>query len=164
MIKLLVLDIDGCMSDGNITYDENGIENKSFNVKDGLGIVTWIKLGGEVAIITGRDSKIVARRARELGVVHIFQGVKKKKETLANLLHVLGITPQEVAAIGDDLNDLGMLQFVGRSFAPSDAVDAIKAEVDTIVKKEGGRGAVRQMIDTIVQESGKTEEFIKVWQ
>jgi 3-deoxy-D-manno-octulosonate 8-phosphate phosphatase (KDO 8-P phosphatase) len=151
------------MTDGSLIYDEHSNESKVFNVKDGLGISTWLKIGGEVAIITGRESKIVQRRARELGIIHIYQGVKNKKEVLENMLNVLGITTDEVAVIGDDLNDLGMIKLVNRSFTPADGMDVVKKEVDTILSKKGGQGAIREMIDIIVKENSMEEEFLNIW-
>ncbi len=163
MIKLLVLDVDGCMTDGSITFDENGVESKSFNVKDGLGITTWLKMGGDVAIITGRESKIMQRRAKELGVKHLYQKEKRKKERLLMLLNELGIALDEVAAIGDDLNDLAMLQAVGMSFTPANGMGIIQKEVDIVLSKKGGEGAVREMIDIVVKHNNQEEAFISVW-
>lgn len=163
MIKLIVLDVDGSMTNGHITFNEDGVESKSFNVKDGLGITTWLKIGGEAAIITGRTSKIVERRAKELGIVHFFQGIKNKKEILENLLQILNLTPLEVAVIGDDLNDLGMFQMAARSFAPADATDVAKEAATDILTKKGGEGAVREMIDIIVKENHQEEEFRSIW-
>ena len=164
MIKLLVFDIDGCMTDGKITFDENGIETKSFNVKDGLGITTWLKIGNEAAIITGRSSKIVKRRAEELGIVHLYQGEKNKKEVLENLTNVTGIDLSQIAVIGDDLNDLGMIELAGMSFAPSDAHPLIRQRVDVVLSKKGGDGAIREMIDTVVSRNAQEKEFVSVWQ
>ncbi len=163
MIKLIVLDVDGCMTNGHITFDENGIESKSFNVKDGLGITTWLKIGGEAAIITGRNSKIVQRRAKELGIVHLYQGVKNKKEVLKKIMDALGIEAGEVAVIGDDLNDLGMIRLAAKSFTPADGMKVIQKEVDVVLTKNGGAGAVREMIDIIVEANGQTEEFESIW-
>ncbi len=163
MIKLIVLDVDGCMTNGQITFDENGIESKSFNVKDGLGITTWLKIGGEAAIITGRTSKIMERRAKELGIVHLYQGIKNKKEVLQNLIDALGIEPNNVAVIGDDLNDLGMISISGRSFTPANGMEIVKKKVDTVLAKNGGEGAVREMIDIIVESNGQKEKFESVW-
>ena len=163
MIKLIVLDVDGSMTNGQITFDEHGIENKSFNVKDGLGITTWIKIGGEAAIITGRSSKIVERRAKELGIVNFFQGIKNKQEILQGLIATLGITTSEVAVIGDDLNDVGMFQLIPKSFAPADATDVAKKYAATVLQKKGGEGAVREMIDILVAENEWTERFENVW-
>lgn len=163
MIKLIVLDVDGSMTNGHITFDENGIESKSFNVKDGLGITTWIKIGGEAAIITGRSSKIVERRARELGIVHFFQGVKNKKEVLDGLMKTLDFDASQVAVIGDDLNDVGMFQMIQNSFAPADATDAAKRYANVILQSKGGEGAVREMIDMLVAKNKWETRFEDVW-
>ncbi len=164
MIKMIILDVDGCMTNGSITFDENGVESKTFNVKDGLGITTWLKIGNDAVIITGRTSKIVERRAKELGIVHLFQGVKNKKEVLQNIMDVLGVDPQEVAVIGDDLNDIGMFEVASLGFAPADAHPSIKEKADVVLKAKGGEGAVREMIDTIVSRNAQQKEFLSVWQ
>ena len=132
MIKLLVLDVDGCLSDGKLTYSSDGVETKNFNVKDGLGITTWIKMGGEIAIITGRKSEIVKRRAEELGIKHLFQGIRDKDRVLKELVDSLGLKFYELGAIGDDLNDYGMLKLVGESFTPADGMEIIKQNIDTV--------------------------------
>ena len=163
MIRLIVLDVDGCLSDGKLIYSADAIESKNFNVKDGLGITTWLKIGNEIAIITGRDSTIVKKRAQELGIVHIFQGVKNKDKVLIDLINNLDITLDEVGAIGDDLNDFKMLNSVGRSFTPNDGVEEIKAIVDRTLLAKGGDGAVREMIDILVDENNQKDEFMAVW-
>jgi len=163
MIKLIVLDVDGCLSDGKLIYSNDAIESKNFNVKDGLGISTWIKIGNQVAIITGRESKIVQRRAKELGVQHLFQGIKDKDIVLKKLLVSLDISFENVGVIGDDLNDYNMLSLAERSFTPRDGVKEIKEIVDTILDFNGGDGAVRQMIDILVDENNQREEFRAVW-
>jgi len=163
VIKLIILDVDGTMTNGQITFDANGVESKSFNVKDGLGIATWMKIGGEAAIITGRSSKIVERRAKELGITHYFQGIKNKKEVLEKLLQTLEITSKEVAVIGDDLNDIGMFQMIDNSFTPLDATDIAKRYASVTLQHRGGEGAVREMIDIIVEQNGWQERFEKVW-
>ena len=163
MIKLIVLDVDGCLTDGKLTFDSQGIESKSFNVKDGLGITTWLKIGNEVAIITGKTSPMVEKRAKDLGIKHVYQGIKDKKTVFDKLLKSLSIEPYEVASIGDDLNDYEMLNTTGRSFTPQNGVDDIKVIVNTVLKKSGGDGAVREMIDIIVEENDQKEQFIGVW-
>ena len=163
MIKLLILDVDGCLTDGSLVYDSNGIESKSFNVKDGLGMSTWQKIGNEIAIITGKSSTMVQKRATELGIKHIYQGIKDKKTTFNELIQALALKPYEVAAIGDDLNDYEMLQSVGRSFTPCDGVPIIQDLVDTVLKAKGGSGAVREMIDILVEENDQTERFMSMW-
>ncbi|MDF1883798.1 HAD hydrolase family protein [Sulfurimonas sp. SAG-AH-194-C21] len=163
MIKLLVLDVDGCLSDGGLTYSNDGIESKTFNVKDGLGITTWIKLGYQVAIITGRKSEIVKRRAKELGIQNLHQGIKDKDRVLKEIIDSLGLRMFEVGAIGDDLNDYNMLSLVGRSFTPANGVKDIRSLVDTTLVSRGGEGAVREMIEMIVDENDQREDFISVW-
>lgn len=163
MIKLLILDVDGCMTDGGVIYSSDGVESKTFNIKDGLGISTWVKMGHQVAIITGRQSAIVKRRAEELGIQHIFQGIKDKDRVLKELVESLGLKFYEVAAIGDDLNDFNMLNLVGRSFTPNNGVKEIKESVDTVLSKNGGEGAVREMIDVLVLENDLTDKFLAVW-
>ena len=163
MIKLLVLDVDGCLSDGKLIYSADGIESKNFNVKDGLGISTWVKLGNHVAIITGRNSTIVQQRAKELGIKYLYQGIKDKDRVLKEIVDSLDISFEEVAAIGDDLNDFNMLSLVGKSFTPKNGVKEIKELVDTVLSSDGGDGAVREMIDSIVDLNGQREEFMAVW-
>jgi len=163
MIKLIVLDVDGCLSDGKLTYSSNGIESKNFNVKDGLGITTWIKMGHAVAIITGRNSEIVKRRAEELGIQHLYQGIRDKDRVLKELVSSLSLEFSELGAIGDDLNDYNMLSLVGRSFTPSNGVKEIQSLVDTTLNSKGGDGAVREMIDILVDENKQRKEFLSVW-
>ncbi len=164
MIKLLVFDVDGCLTDGSIVYGNNQDEYKSFNVKDGLAIASWSRLGLKSAIITGRNSVIVERRAKELNITHLYQGIKDKKMLLEKILRDENLHWENVAAIGDDLNDINMLKSVGWSFAPNDGVELIKSSVTTVLKQNGGRGAVREMIDMIVEKDGLKEEFLKLWQ
>jgi len=163
VIKLIVLDVDGCLSDGKLIYSAEGVESKNFNVKDGLGISTWVKIGLHVAIITGRNSKIVQKRADELGIQHVFQGIKDKDRVLKELVESLGLKFYEVGAIGDDLNDFNMLKLVGRSFTPNDGVKEIKEIVDTTLTCRGGDGAVREMIDTLVDEADMRDKFMEIW-
>lgn len=163
MIELLVFDVDGCLTDGQITYSENGDEIKSFNVKDGLAISSWIRMGKKAAIITGRRSKIVERRAKELGIDYLFQGVKNKLEVLEGIRKELDIHYKQIAAIGDDLNDYNMLQTVGRSFAPADGSEYIRELCETVLYNSGGYGAVREMIECIVKDNDLEKDFLKIW-
>ena len=163
-IKLIVLDVDGTMTDSRITYSENGDEIKSFNVKDGLAIASWRKLGREVAIITGRSSKIVERRAKELHIEHFYQGIHNKKEVLENLLEKLDLTMDNVAAIGDDLNDLEMLKAAKISFVPRDASVYVDKIATVILSKKGGNGAVREMIEKLIVQEGLEKKYLDLWQ
>jgi len=163
MIKLIILDVDGCLTDGKIIYTQDAVESKEFHVKDGFGIVSWIKLGHQVAIITGRSSTIVHNRAKELGIQHLYQGVKDKEKVLKELVESLGLGFENVAAIGDDLNDYDMLKSVGKSFTPKDGVKEVQAIVQTVLSRNGGDAAVREMIDILVDENKQREQFHSLW-
>jgi 3-deoxy-D-manno-octulosonate 8-phosphate phosphatase (KDO 8-P phosphatase) len=162
-IELIVLDVDGTMTDSRITYSESGDEIKSFNVKDGLAIASWRKLGKQVAIITGRSSNIVARRAKELRIEHFYQGIENKKEVLEALLEKLDLTMENVAAIGDDLNDLSMLKAANISFVPRDASAYVDKIATVILSKKGGNGAVREMIEYLIKKEGLETKYLGLW-
>lgn len=162
-IELVVLDVDGTMTDSRITYSENGDEIKSFNVKDGLAIASWRKLGKQVAIITGRRSEIVARRAKELRIEHFYQGIENKKEVLEKLLEKLELSMENVAAIGDDLNDLQMLKSAKISFVPRDASAYVDRIATVILSKKGGDGAVREMIEYLIVKEGLEKRYLELW-
>ena len=163
-IELIILDVDGTMTDSRITYSENGDEIKSFNVKDGLAIASWRKLGKQVAIITGRSSAIVARRAKELRIEYFYQGVHNKKEVLEELLIKLDLSMENVAAIGDDLNDLQMLKSAKISFVPRDASAYVDKIASVILTKKGGDGAVREMIEYLIIQEGLEEKYLELWE
>lgn len=163
MIELLVFDVDGCLTNGQITYTQKGDEIKSFDVKDGLAISSWIRMGKKAAIITGRKSKIVERRAKELGIKYLFQGVKDKLTSMEDLRRKLNLEHEQIAAIGDDLNDYRMLEAVGKSYMPANGSRHIKEVCDTVLQNRGGDGAVREMIEDIIATDGLEEEFLKIW-
>ncbi|MDY0320637.1 MAG: HAD hydrolase family protein [Arcobacteraceae bacterium] len=167
MIKLLVIDVDGTMTDGKIIYtstQEHYEETKQFCVKDGLAVAVWTKkLGLKAAIITGRKSKVVEIRARELGITHLYQGIDNKLEILQEIMKQENIAKNEVAAIGDDLNDYKMLQYVGLSFCPNDASAYIKDIVNVVCNQKGGNGAVREMVEYICKAYNMEDEFLSAW-
>ncbi len=148
-IKLLGLDVDGVLTDGSISYTDNGQEIKTFNAKDGQGIAMLTKIGINVAIITARTSSIVQRRAADLGIQYIYQGVKNKLDKLEELRKILGITYEEIAYMGDDLPDMLILQKVGIKACPNDAIEEIKKICNFKAKNNGGKGAVRELTDLI---------------
>ncbi len=162
-IELIVLDVDGTMTNSHITYSENGDEIKSFNVKDGLAIASWRRLGKQVAIITGRSSSIVARRAKELHIEHFYQGIHNKKEVLETLLKKLDLSMDNVAAIGDDLNDMQMLRSAKISFVPRDASAYVDKIATVILSKRGGDGAVREMIEHLIIKEGLEKKYLELW-
>ena len=150
-LKLIVMDVDGTLTDGMINIGENGEVFKSFYCRDGLGILRAIEAGLVPVILTSRISEIVNRRAAELGITHIYQGFKQNKaEKLTALLLEMGVDATQVAYIGDDMNDLACMHLCGISGCPADAVDDIKAVADFISKKDGGHGAVREFIEFLL--------------
>ena len=160
-IKFLVLDVDGTLTDGKIYVDDKDNSFKAFNVKDGFALVNWLKLGGEVAILTGKKSNIVERRAKELGIKYIIQGSKNKKQDLKNLLKELNITFENVAYMGDDLNDLGVMKSVGFSACPKDSVQEVLEIANFISSKNGGDGAVREFLEHIMKKNGMWKKILE---
>lgn len=153
-IKLLLLDVDGVMTDGRITYSNDDGESKAFDVKDGHGLKLLQRAGIQVGIITGRRSSIVTRRATELGIELVYQGVKDKRLPFLEILEKLALLPEEVAYVGDDIVDLPIMRQVGFAATVADAVDDVKPYAHMVTKRCGGRGAVREICDFILKESG----------
>jgi len=153
-VRLLLLDVDGVLTDGRIIYDNNGIESKAFHVRDGHGLKLLQRAGIKVGIITGRSSEIVSHRAAELGIDIVYQGAKTKLEPYEQILADLNLSDQQVAYVGDDLVDLPILRRVGCSFTVADAVADIKPYVDYITTLPGGHGAVREVCDMLLRQSG----------
>jgi 3-deoxy-D-manno-octulosonate 8-phosphate phosphatase (KDO 8-P phosphatase) len=151
VVKLIVLDVDGVLTDGSIIYDSEGREYKIFNVKDGYGIVTAVRRGIKVVVISGRNSPIVERRCRELGITEIFQGVSDKLKVYEEVKEKYGLKDSEVAAMGDDIPDIPILERVGFSGAPADAVPEVKKVVKLVTSLPGGKGAVREFIDYLLK-------------
>lgn len=164
MIELIVLDVDGTLTDGKIMYTSNGDEIKSFDVADGLAIAVWTKkFAKKAAIITGRKSALVERRAKELGISHLHQGIHNKDEVLENILKEEGLEWNQVAAIGDDLNDYKMLKKAGLSFTPANGTSYLKDFVNVVCENKGGEGAVREMMEYIFKEDDLEEDFVNAW-
>ena len=157
-IKLLLLDVDGILTDGRIIYDNNGIESKAFHVRDGHGLKMLQRAGFKVGIITGRESNVVTHRAKELGIKLVYQGAKNKMIPYEEILEKTGLDDEQVAYVGDDLVDLPILRRVGCSFTVADAVTDIKSYVDYITTLAGGCGAVREICDMLLRQSGKWDE------
>lgn len=150
-IKLLIVDIDGVMTDGSIILDNEGNEFKAFHVRDGHGIKMLVRAGVQVAIISGRQSKVVDRRARELGITEVYQRCYAKIVALDHITRKYGLADNEVAYIGDDIVDIPVLKRVGLSVAVNDAADETKKFAVMITKDRGGRGAVREVTDFLLK-------------
>lgn len=152
-IKMLVMDVDGTLTDGHIYMGAEGEMLKAFYVQDGYAIAHMLPENGIVpVIITGRKSKIVEKRATELKISHLHQGVADKLSKLKAVASELGVLQQEIAYIGDDLNDLKCIQYCGYTACPADAVPEVLEAADYVCKRNGGRGAVREFIDKLLSE------------
>jgi 3-deoxy-D-manno-octulosonate 8-phosphate phosphatase (KDO 8-P phosphatase) len=149
-LKFIGFDVDGVLTDGNVYYGTDGSETKQFNTKDGLGIELAIKSGLTVALISGRSSKAVSRRAEELGIVLVKQGVKDKSAVLDSILKKNQIRKSEAAFMGDDLPDLKLKDRVALFACPSDAVIKVRDNADFVAEAKGGKGAVREWIDLVI--------------
>jgi 3-deoxy-D-manno-octulosonate 8-phosphate phosphatase (KDO 8-P phosphatase) len=159
-IQLLILDVDGVLTDGGIIRDDAGQQIKRFHVRDGAGIVLWRRLGKDVAIITGKESEVVSHRAEELGIQHVYQNVGNKLEAYAQLKDELGVTDNQIAYVGDDLPDLPVLRRVGVGIAVADAVEEVRAAARYVTKYPGGYGAVRDAIEFLCKEMGIWQQVL----
>ncbi|MBI3592414.1 MAG: HAD family hydrolase [Nitrospirae bacterium] len=159
-IKLLILDVDGVLTDGGIILDSKGNELKTFHVRDGHGIKMLQKAGIQIAIITGRNSKVVNIRARELGIKEVYQKCLDKKVAYEHLLKKAGISDEAVAYIGDDIVDIPLFKRVGLPIAVADATDEAKDAALFVTETRGGRGAVREICELILKASGKWKALL----
>ena len=159
-VVMLALDVDGVLTSGMLYYDEHGGENKSFNVRDGLGLRLLLEAGVEVAIISGRQSAALARRAQEFNIELVFQGVRNKRLLLNKLLQDKKIKWEQVAYMGDDVNDLACLSQVGLPMAPADAAPEVLAIARFVASQPGGQGAVRQACELILKARGQWLELV----
>lgn len=159
-IEMLVLDVDGVLTDGRIVYTDAGAELKAFHVRDGSGLKLWTTQGKKAGIITGRRSTIVERRAKELGVTAVIQGADDKKAALAQMLKSLGVTAETTCAIGDDIVDLPMLRAAGLAVAVADACPEAKEDADYVTQARGGRGAVREVVELILRAQGSWQTIV----
>ena len=154
-VRLLVLDVDGVLTDGSIYYGNSGEELKAFSIRDGLGIKLLQRVGVQVAIITGRRSEIVARRARELGIAEVVQGREDKRAALEELCDRLELSLSDCAYMGDDLPDLGAIRAVGLGMTVADAERAVAEAAAWQSRRGGGRGAVREACEFILEARGE---------
>ncbi|MEQ1559486.1 MAG: 3-deoxy-manno-octulosonate-8-phosphatase KdsC [Methyloglobulus sp.] len=159
-LKLLILDVDGVLTDGRLFFDNEGIEYKCFHARDGHGIKLLRQTGVEVAVISGRKSNSVALRMKNLGIEFVYQGHENKLQAYAELLETLKINPEHTAHVGDDLLDLPIMTRVGLAIAVNDANFAVKARADWCTTLPGGHGAVREVCDLIMQAQGNFEAIL----
>ncbi len=160
-IRLLILDVDGVMTDGGITVASDGSETKTFHVRDGHGIKLLQRAGVEVAIISGRRSRVVEHRAAELGISLVFQGALDKRVALDEVIALRGLAPEEIAYLGDDVVDLPVLRRVGLAMAVADGVEELAPYMHYVTRTGGGRGAVREVAELILKAQGRWEDALR---
>ncbi len=159
MIRLFVMDVDGTMTDGAVYLDDRGGEFKRFDVRDGLGISMLLSQGIGAAILSGRESAVTSRRAEELGISKVLQGIKDKIKALRQMSEEMSLNPSEIAYMGDDANDAECLGWAGIGFAPSDSRREALDAADVVVPSRGGYGAVRDAVEIIL--SGRVKEAVE---
>ena len=159
-VKLLLLDVDGILTDGSIAYTDEGKEIKTFNVRDGFGINILRKAGVETGLITARSSEALVRRSQDLQLKYVYQGIRKKVEMFEKVREELNLQAQEIAYMGDDWLDLSLLSRVGFSATASDASPEVKKIVDYVARYPGGRGAVREVCELIIDAKGEYESLL----
>ncbi len=163
-IRALFLDVDGVMSDGKIIYGNGGEELKAFNVKDGMGIAYLLKQKQFiVGVITGRKSDLVARRCKELGMTFHYHGIFKKIDFYEKAKMAYGLKDEEIAYIGDDINDIPVFNRCGFSACPNDAFSYVKEQVSYVSSRKGGEGVVREVIDMILNEQNELDKFVNFY-
>ncbi|MFQ5464757.1 MAG: KdsC family phosphatase [Thermodesulfobacteriota bacterium] len=159
-VRLLVLDVDGVLTDGRLIYTDDGAEAKAFDVKDGHGIKLLQRSGVDVAIVTGRTSGVVEHRARNLGIELVYQGMLDKTRALDDIIERTGLDAGELAYVADDVVDLPFLSRVGFSVAVADASGEVRARADYVTTRPGGRGAVREVCELILKAQGSWDRVM----
>lgn len=160
-IKLLVLDVDGVLTNSSIIINADGSESKIFSSLDGHGIRMWQRAGLKVAFLSGRESEPTSRRAKQLGIEHCIQDCHNKLPALKELAERLNLAAQEIAFIGDDLTDLPSIRYVGFGVAVANAVDEVKPYADYVTTRTGGSGAVREVIEYILKNTGQWQQLLE---
>jgi len=160
-IEMLAMDVDGVLTDGTLIIHSDGSESKHFNSLDGHGIRMWKRAGLDVALISGRASEPTTRRAEQLQIEHVFQDCHFKLPVFEKLLEEVGLPPEKAAFIGDDLTDLPVIRYVGFGVAVANAIAEVKRYADYVTIRPGGRGAVREVIEHILKNSGRWQELMK---
>jgi len=162
-IDTIFLDVDGTLTDGKVYLDNGKNEFKSFDVKDGLMVVSTLELGYDIIIMTGRQSEVVARRAEELGIKEFYQGIRDKKSAVEKLMEKKDFSYDTLAYLGDDLNDLAVMKLSAFAACPADAAEEVKEASDFISDYSGGNGAVREILTKLLKENGDYQKVIELF-
>lgn len=159
-ITCILSDVDGVMTDGGIVYDDQGVETKRFHVRDGVGIKSWMKSGFHFGILTARASRIVDRRAGELGIEHLRQGYQEKLPAALEMIRECGCEPENVCYIGDDLPDLSVMRAVALAAAPVDAATDVRNAAHWVLRGRGGQAVVRELCERLLRAKNRWEEHL----
>jgi YrbI family 3-deoxy-D-manno-octulosonate 8-phosphate phosphatase len=160
-IELILTDVDGVLTDGSVSFDNEGIELKTFHVRDGLGIKLWQRAGYRFGVLTSRTSHIVKLRAAELKIDIVRQGLEEKLPATKELLRELKLTPSQLCYLGDDLPDLPVLRFAGVGVAVADAVSEVREAAHYVTQLPGGRGAVREIVEVLLKAKNRWEDLVR---
>ncbi len=160
-VRLVAFDVDGVLTDGRLVLGDNGVEYKAFNTRDGLGIKLLLQAGLDVAVITGRRSDVVAQRMESLGVRHVYQGCSDKLPYFEQLIETLGISPDEVAYVGDDIPDLQVMLAAGLAVGVADAHALVRKHAHWVTPSVGGRGAAREVCEFVLDAQNRLQELYR---
>jgi 3-deoxy-D-manno-octulosonate 8-phosphate phosphatase (KDO 8-P phosphatase) len=160
-IRLLLTDVDGVLTDGGVILDNAGVESKCFNIRDGLAIRLWQHAGGKSGVVTGRSSQIVKLRAAELDFDVVRQGVKDKLPEVREIAASMGLQPEQIAYVGDDLPDVPTIRYAGLGIAVGDAPEEVREAADYVTSVAGGKGAVREVVELILKNTGQWDDVIR---
>jgi len=163
-IELLVLDVDGVLTDGGIYVDDDGKETKKFHVRDGAGIAYWKRLGKRVAILSGRQCAAVEHRAKELNLDRVYQGRLEKRPVLEEILRLEGLSAEKACFVGDDLADIPAMSVAGLAITVADAAPEVRAVAHWVTQRPGGHGAVREAIEYLLRAQGRWTEVLRHYQ
>jgi len=163
-IRLILTDVDGVLTDGGVCFDNQGVESKQFNIRDGQGIRLWQQSGGQLGIVTGRSSQVVKLRAAELDVDIVRQGVKDKLPTVRSICDELELKLSQVCYLGDDLPDWAVIKHVGLGVAVGDAAEELKQDADYITSLHGGHGAMREVVELLLKNTNRWESVLRKYQ
>jgi len=160
-IRLLLTDVDGVLTDGGVILDNQGVESKCFNIRDGLAIRLWQQAGGQAGFVTSRSSQVVKLRAAELDLEVIRQGVKDKLPEVQAIAAALKLRPEEIAYVGDDLPDVPTIRYAGLGIAVADAPEEVREAADYVTSVPGGKGAVREVVELVLKNTGQWDGAIR---
>ena len=162
-VRIILSDVDGVMTTGGISYDNQGVESKTFHVRDGMGIKLWQRSGHKFGVITARSSHIVKLRMDELNVDIVRQGAENKRDIANTIMSEMELQPEQVCYIGDDLTDMALISSVGLGVSVADGAEEVRKAADFVTKSAGGRGAIRELVEAILKSQNRWQELLQAY-